>query len=449
MKLNGICVGIFSSSALVLAIGAGGPPGSFVVQVRLGHWSVEASQAVPKPAPNTPVYDVPAGFADARAEAVIIAKTTSIGNAHPLSVSFNSDGTKFVYGPTGYRGRRGLLTLKDTRTLLTIKTIDVTDSARAGCSTCNELITNTAWSPDQRRIAFATSGSLGIVEIDSGKIYELPEGRGGTGSTLMWQDTSAIHIDGLVLGHMVALDLDTMKLTEVAAAERERILKSMSRHKNIDIQRMGFGGSAFFVAMNQDRSFSRILSNDAAGYWSVSPDRSRMIVHGGEAAEMWVLGTRVIPRLQFRLVFGAGALTDSARTVLAGHLKNGRPVWGRVYVPEVNPLNGRVLGPKKDASKSIVRIIALEGDTGAVTIAVEAGSTDPGDIVSDICGGGSIWPDNFWFGPESALKGLWGILAIPGDSKPQQSTPANLRMEPTRPSPRAIMSPRRAAHSQR
>lgn len=316
---------------------------------------------------------------------------------------YSPDGSKILYSkeenPKKNQPGRAFQTqiIKDAKTLKTIKTFGKAGTSRKG-----------AWSPDSKKIAyFATpelemgllgvSGKLHIYDIESGRIVKLDYMENHYKDFIVWEKEQEIYFLDTAQGGE-SLNLETLKKDRLPTDVDKRLSQylkynrgyskhewwfDVSKHKYNYIYREDVArGQPSLIVANTDNSYARVLIDGVFDQhpYIVSPDFTSIVYARGYALYIAYLGKRAEPITMFKIQFSDAPLKEK----LESALKNNVIVRGTVFVPRINPLNKKMVGPDEKIFKGNIEFTGSDGSDFIVRTTFEKMSFGDGDIVSEI-----------------------------------------------------------------
>lgn len=306
-------------------------------------------------------------------------------------LTLSRDGKRLWYGRSDRTGH--FMIVRELATHKLIRSIPVPDS-----------VETLGLSPDERSVIYCYGQFgklLGVLNVNTGKTVVLPRHVSNCSkSTLLWDSPNAVKV---IAGGLTYI-LDLEKLTETSlyrndnnwpTASPEEISKEINgwlaqyyvtSHK---YAKLVDGHAKGLLVVDKRSNYSRQLLETLDEEWVASPDLHHVAINDytafGEPRYTLLighLGTRPAVQLEFTLDFNPSLLGDKADS-LRGILAAGNPVYGKIYEPEINPLNGAVTGPNRSRYKGTVQIVN-QADRWIVRVLYEEKEIRKSDIVSDI-----------------------------------------------------------------
>lgn len=332
---------------------------------------------------------------------------------HPIHPRYSPDGHLFVYtkySPNATTKKAFVSIIRDT------KTRKVVDTFYGGLSP--------AWSPDGMKILYCSEGVLAVYDRKSKKATTLDISVSGTSlsceAKYLWVSDSYVYsFYGESRNQLVGLiDLDKLKKDPVYNEkngvpgkydEAQKLIdsKTLSGHKKCHIyddsySELGKGLPVFaLVVANKDNSYARSLFVDVSVHGhDAAPDLTSVLVTKRDGLYIAYLGTRNKPILNFRVDLNlSGLQVNSYPPEKAYHAfvklsKQGQIIWGSVYGPKKNPLNGKIVGPDPNDFKGYVTFTRLGQGDSDVRVSGEFKQIADGDILSGMSGNlglGDAW----------------------------------------------------------
>lgn len=368
--------------------------------------------ATPRPLLATPIpaspppppkwrYQKPETFNNVEPSRITIAEQRGIGEvSQQQPVAMSPNGLRFAYF-SRTQGKR----LKVTD----LETLDVIASAE----TAEEPAT-LAWSPDSRRIFFATEGerkSLIVFDVESSRLIFLPKPidmRVPTGRPAWWDEQEILFAAGNPTPSV--LSLDTLRVLPADGSPKWKALPDTKRNelketvfsylpgnprwqmrveglvRRYDVPLGSSGKWTFSDSMNlalvsPQNAYRATLSGADVRLGDdlvASPDGSKIVRIRDGAATVFFLGLREQPASQFNIT-----MPEAPDSALTDALSKNR-VCAFVCAPLINPLNRKTVGPDREHVKAIARIVKWEETSARLWIDEEYSPVGTGDVVADL-----------------------------------------------------------------
>ena len=270
-----------------------------------------------------------------------------------------------------------------------------------------DLVETLGVSPDEKRVIYCYGQfgkSLGVLDISTGKTVKLPRYVPNCSkSTLLWDSPASVKV--IDDSNTYVLDLETLTEKKLFRDEMNRPTASaeeISQEINawLDQYRTpphehaklvySFQSTALLVA-DKHSDYSRQLHSRPAEKWVATPNLKHfaMISYGftgfsGQPPYSLLIGhldTRPPVQLEFPIDFDPSQLDDEI-TQLKTLVGEGRTITGKIYDPEINPLNGAVTGPMRGKYKGTAQVLNENGNW-MVRISYEERLIEEGDVISD------------------------------------------------------------------
>ena len=301
--------------------------------------------------------------------------------------AFTHDAKRALY--VAYRGNnQPELTIRDLRSLEVVKTLNP-----------NSNPVMLAWSPDEQRIGYqAQQGNFHIIEVNTGRDIEIPASMcNGMLEYLFWPKVSEIHAK-TEFGHVI-LDLDTLRVVrkDIPVEEGNEFIANHSpselKHRlcalvREDLDQGGIRGSYLFITQSEGPAAHPLLNGIfASTTYFATPDLRHLLVADSNlhVVDIYTLGVQPGERPTWRIdINNSKLLNAEQRARHKSYLLDKIPFWGKVYSPQVNPLNGKVIGPNTESYKGTI-FITKWTDTYAVAVTgLEMQPFSEGDVVASI-----------------------------------------------------------------
>jgi hypothetical protein len=301
-----------------------------------------------------------------------------------------------------------------------------------------------AWSQDGKRLAYVMRQEDVFAVFDRDKGAEirvpLPTKLSFDSKGLAWDgDTRLIH---RARGRLESINLDNLKIDRLlqddAADElveqmwEQFLAKNGPRHPHafLQVSQDLLERTTDIFVVERDKAFRKALFNFGSAPGGVHVHFSRDLRHAifnVKDGLMHALMVRSEPSLlSFDLNLAIRETVGQNNwPSIKEHLESGRPVWGRVYGPLINPLNGKVTGADRKNFRGVVQFIRWTAAKAGVQTVTEILPIRVGDVVVEI--------DHQRMGLStalgSALKDRWFALQTPSGHKAVE-LPADARPTP-------------------
>jgi len=335
-------------------------------------------------------------FASVDATRIVLGEPEVIDEGHnvPCEIGFSPDNSQLIYPELN--AKPASLIIRDLSSLKVSETIDF---SRFGARLTNK--TKVAWSPDRTRLAAYGGGrGLAILDLDSGGSTDVSTAGGPRScGRILWPEEGYLVVVSSTFTQINTrarkLSLDTLRWSGIP---QEQFSPEQESTHPLTYLQHGRGGRDFFV-VNRDQSFRRLLvrtDSSARTAYAVSTDlrfltmcrsRGRPGLAGRRELELYRLSVRDKPRLEFRVAIDRNRdFEKRQREKLEKAEASGLEVFGEVYGPRVNPLNGKVIGPDTSDYKGRVRFVEwLPGGKGAIVRTVyEESVVEKGHVVGSV-----------------------------------------------------------------
>lgn len=327
--------------------------------------------------------------------------------------AFSHDAKRALYVADRENNQAELI-IRDLRSLEVVKTL---------VPTSNPVML--AWSPDEHRIAYyAQYSKFHILEVNTGRDIEIPADMyNGNLEYLFWPKASEIHVK-TEFGQVI-LDLDTLRVVkrDIPIDERNGFIEyhspSALKHRQCALAREDLDegrvrGSYLFITQREGPAARPLLNGIfASTAYFATPDLRHLLVADSNlhVVDIYTLGVQPGERPTWRIdIDNSKLLNSEQRAKHKSYLQDKIPFWGKVYAPQVNPLNGKVIGPNTDSYKGRI-FITKWTDTYAVAVTgLEMQPFVEGDVVASIASESWQKKGNWPFEYENE----WRVLKISG-----------------------------------
>lgn len=299
-----------------------------------------------------------------------------------------------------------------------------------------------AWSGDGKRLAYLMNSDdvFAIFDRDKGEEIRVPLPTKLSFGTvgLAWDG------DGLLIhrtrGRMESINLDTLKIDPVLSEDAtdetveqtwENILaKNGAPHPHAFLQVSGDSQkrTADVFAYENDKSFRKVILGPVPGGADAyfSRDLRHLIVYAEQGLTHAILTRSEASHSSFELILAIRETVGQKDWLsVKQRLETGQPVWGQVYGPLVNPLNGKVTGADRKNFRGVVQFTRWTTTEAGVRTVSEILPIRVGDVVVEI----DHQRMGFSTALAEALKDRWYALQQPTDDV-ASPTPAVISTNP-------------------
>lgn len=395
-----------------------------------------APSPVVAPPPPKPRYMKPEGFDSANAWKRIVSHEDTIPNADAKSPMVLSHDEKRLAFVTREVGKRQLVVRQ------------LYDPGPDYSLPLDDGVASIAWSPDDKRIIFLSSGSgaFWVCVPESGKLIRLPIPvlEGGQRHGLVWWGEEAVVVYPS-RGDPGILSLDSLRIT---AAAKDAVWSKLTEDERVRIGQEAFapdmgrntkakfafiggtGGDSRALAINDEESlYARLVASADLNFGSVFPNRDGTMFFIMEPDRLRILhmGLRQSPSLRFM-----AEAKESFPTIPAvSAAMEKKSVRAAVAAPIVNPLNGKTVAGDPKRIKGFARFIAANDKTCSVWIEQERQPVREGDVLINL----SVIQDGDEY---SASPDWWAVIKATDEN---QSMPRRADVTMLLPSSTRILRP--------
>ena len=346
-----------------------------------------------------------------------IAQEIEVGSVVQLSNNtappiFSNSSSKIAYASTveTYETEFGVVKIVQNTKLIVVSVSDLKQTAAVDLPF---QIASIAFSPDDNKILCLVSDvqseyeyllvdlkSLAIVKVKRLHGFINPPPR------LTWTDSNSVsihrwpdHSESPL--RLMKLSLDTLSQTEVpdVFCDYKGVESRPSKHGNCELllttawflpDRGPTGDGVISLMMvDRERNYGKVISQFSNESWwrdfklSWSPDFKTILQWNNGKASVVRLRLRNKPVLSFAIPKFLEQLSEGDQWDLFVALSRKDGVFLYIYEPEVNPINGKAIGPNYSKYKGHARIIKL-GESVVIETSCEFSTPVVGDVVGRV-----------------------------------------------------------------
>jgi len=328
----------------------------------------------------------------------IIDSKVNLENPRPC---FSSDGKKILYSRQSDSGNTATLIVRALDTGNALRTFASSRQFNHGAWSfpTSPEIKNMAWSPDGSKALIVDSErNFYVIDLEhqSETRLPLPQSNITGDEQIVWKPNAVVFLGN---ESVYTLDLNDLRITterlnrrEDYGAQKLRIVRTDSDHQKCNVYRQQiqnrgtYVGDYLFIS-NKDFSYAHpLLKNfDKRSQCAPSPDLRHVAVSVDGQLTIYYLGVQKRPQISYSIQLDTTPLTNPEnRQLYYKCLNSGVPFRATIYPPQINPLNGKAIGPNRGNPKGWVRITRWLSDSALLETCLEVETFSPGDVVSDI-----------------------------------------------------------------